>query len=95
MSREHPNTDHSYFHEIIDDIRRLVVEYELEAQLHLRASVTVVRRARDDDARDGAVSALRSRRTGSHCFAPTADSAFLASSHLRVRAHSQGWSCVG
>ena len=55
MSRERPNTDHSFFHEIIDDIRRLVVEYELEAQLHLRASVTVVRRARDDDARDGAV----------------------------------------
>ena len=55
MSRERPNTDHSFFHEIIDDIRRLVVEYELEAQLHLRANVTVVRRARDDDARDGAV----------------------------------------
>ena len=55
MSREHPNTDHSYFHEIIDDIRRLVVEYELEAQLHLRTSVTVVRRARDDDDRDGAI----------------------------------------
>ena len=42
VHREHANTNHSFFYEIIDDIRRLTLEFRLNEGLHLRATVTCV-----------------------------------------------------
>lgn len=39
VHRTHPNTDHSYFFQIIDDMRMLITQANLARSLHLRATV--------------------------------------------------------
>ena len=48
VQREQPNTEHSHFFEMIDDLRRIVNQYALSQNLLLSANVSTVCRVAAD-----------------------------------------------
>ena len=68
VQRNHHNTEHSYFFEVIDDLRRTVSQYGVSAQLQLGANVNTCARVGVEQTAGG----VQNRGRGETLFAVTA-----------------------